>query len=153
MSANRERDPNLDHEAVKAYRDQFKFCPNAHTRKEIVMTVTDLELWQDVLTNWGYWKEGKWIKFNPLSVRKMMSEYERRAGAKHSERSNGANRTVNQSSSNEKDLQVGLPERRDSSLRVVSEAERGKPRRSYNNLDDLLAQVMRPVQKTGGFEK
>ena len=82
-----------------------------------------------------------------------MSEYERRAGAKHSERSNGANRAVNQSRGDEKDLQVGLPERRDSSLRVVPEAERDKSGRSYNNLDDVLAQALQKVQQTSRFEK
>ena len=135
-----QKDETLTHVAVKAYRDQFKFCPNQGTRKDIVATVTDLELWQEVLTSWGYWKEGKWIKFNPLSVRKMLSEYERRA--KHSQRSNAAPRDANQPRGNEKDLHARLSQRRDVDVLRVPEDTRSDLRRSNRSLDEIMAQVL-----------
>jgi hypothetical protein len=76
-TAKKPRDPNLDNPAVKFYRDTFKFCPNRGFRKDIVVTVENQELWKQVLTNWGYWKDGKWKKFSPLNVKGMLSEYER----------------------------------------------------------------------------
>ena len=72
-------DKTLEHEAVKAYRQQFKLCPKIGFREDIIATVTDLDLWKSVLATWGYWKEDKWIKFSPLNVKGMMAEYERRA--------------------------------------------------------------------------
>lgn len=63
--------------AVKAYRDKFRLNLNFGYRSDIDATVTDLELWDFVLKNWGYWKNGKWKSFNPLSVGKLLSEYER----------------------------------------------------------------------------
>jgi hypothetical protein len=67
---------------VKLYRDTFLFCPNQGFRKDIAVTVENLDLWKVVLRNWGYWKDGKWKKFNPLNVKGLLSEYER-LNAKH----------------------------------------------------------------------
>jgi hypothetical protein len=64
--------------AVKLYMDKFKLQPSAGRKRDIELTIDDLELWQKVLNEWGYWKDGKWKTFNPLSVGKMLSEYERR---------------------------------------------------------------------------
>jgi len=65
-----------DSEAVKLYRDIFRLTPNIGRREDIEKTVTDLKLWQEVLENWGYTKDGKWHHFNPLSIGKMLSHYE-----------------------------------------------------------------------------
>jgi hypothetical protein len=72
------RDPNIDNHAVIAYRDKFKLMPNTGRRYDIALTVTDLPLWKAVLNEWGYHKNGKWVKFNPLGIGHMLSEYERR---------------------------------------------------------------------------
>jgi hypothetical protein len=45
-------DSNLDHPAVKAYRDAFKLTPNALQRAEIAGEVTDVATWQEVLRDW-----------------------------------------------------------------------------------------------------
>lgn len=66
-----------DSPAVKAYRDKFCLNLSLGRRYDIDVTVLDLALWNQVLNNWGYVKDGKWKSFNPLSIGKMLSEYER----------------------------------------------------------------------------
>jgi hypothetical protein len=51
-SPRRTGDANLDHPAVKAYRDAFKLTPNELQRAEIAAVVTDVATWQEVLRNW-----------------------------------------------------------------------------------------------------
>jgi len=72
-----------DSPAVKMYRDKFHLNLNAGRRYDIDATVTDLELWQQVLNTWGYEKKGKWHNFNPLKVGHLLSEYERLARNGH----------------------------------------------------------------------
>ena len=66
-----------DSPAVKLWRDKWRMNLNAGRRHDIEATITDLDLWKYVLDHWGYWKDGKWRTFNPLSVGKQLSEYER----------------------------------------------------------------------------
>lgn len=66
-----------DSEAVKVWRDKWKLNLNASRKRDIDLTVKDLELWRFVLEHWGYWKSGKWVKWNPLAVGHQLSEYER----------------------------------------------------------------------------
>lgn len=66
-----------DSEAVKLWRDKWKLNLSLGRKRDIDLTVLDLELWKYVLDNWGYFKAGKWVSFNPLSVGKQLSEYER----------------------------------------------------------------------------
>ena len=131
---------STDSPAVKMYRDRFKLNCNAGRKRDIEDTVTDLELWEYALNSWGYWKAGKWKTFNPLSIGKLLSEYERlsRTDWKSSKRSN-----VQES------VQVGLPERRDSDMSPVSKREGIEPRASSKALDDLLAQALFRMQSTG----
>jgi len=78
-------DPNLDHEAVRIYRETFHLTPNFGYRKDIVVTVdhyNDLETWKRVIENW---KRPHWDKktqrnryWNPLNISGMLQEYERR---------------------------------------------------------------------------
>ncbi len=63
--------------AVKMYRDQFRKNLSTGRRRDIDVTVKDLNLWGQVLKNWGYHKNGKWVAFNPLSIEHLLSEYER----------------------------------------------------------------------------
>lgn len=70
----------VDSPAVRAYRDKFKLNLNASRKRDIDLTIrsdADLELWKIVLNSWGYWSRGKWVSFNPLSIGKMLSEWER----------------------------------------------------------------------------
>lgn len=71
-SKSQDRDPNLDHPAVILYRKAFRLCPNWGYRRDIVVTVTDLDLFAKVLE---LWKDQQW---NPLKIGWMLSEYERR---------------------------------------------------------------------------
>lgn len=139
---NRVNDPNMDHEAVKLYRDTFRFCPNQGTRKDIAVTVTDLDLWKDVLNTWGYSKGGKWIKFNPLSARKMLSEYERRA-AKQSERCTEAAQRSGERISGPQDSQAGLSERGDWRMRDLREREGVRLRAGGQTLEEIVTKALR----------
>jgi len=67
----------LDHIAVKAYRDKFKFCPNRGLRADIIATVKDQILWLKILNSWKYQTEsGRVRSKNPLAVKAMLNEYE-----------------------------------------------------------------------------
>lgn len=66
-----------DSAAVTIWRDQMRYNLSKGRKADIDATVTDLELWKFVLANWGYFKKGKWVKFNPLAVGHQLSEYER----------------------------------------------------------------------------
>ena len=66
-----------DSPAVKLWRNKFKYNLSPGRKYDIDATVTNLNLWKQVLDNWGYMKNGKWKPFNPFSVGKQLSEYER----------------------------------------------------------------------------
>lgn len=131
---------HLDHPAVIAYREHFKLCPMAWFRKEIVQTVKDLSLWKDVLSNWGYEKDGKWKKFNPLNVKGLMSEYERRAR-------NGE--SSNQRESIQERLPTRLSERRETPLPEVRQRERPGFRSRNKTLDEILAESLFNMRNPG----
>lgn len=120
-------DETLDHDAVKLYRNTFKLTPCHGFRKDIIATVKSLSLWKEVLDNWGYIKGGKWIKQNPLNVKGMMNEYERR--------SNATNR--NQSADVGETGAAGLPVRRHRDLLPVREGTRVHPRTDGETLREL----------------
>ena len=69
--------PNEDSPAVKMYRDKFKLNLNIGRKEDIDLTITDLNLWDHVLNNWGYYSKGKWVKYSPLNISALLSEYER----------------------------------------------------------------------------
>ena len=54
-----------DSAAVKMYRDRFKLNCSVGRKYDIDATVTDLDLWEYVLNNWGYFSKGKWHNYNP----------------------------------------------------------------------------------------
>ena len=73
--AKRARDPNLDHPAVKKYRDIVHLTPNHIQRRYIAMTVLpngagELELWEEVLIR--FMREGN----NPKRVDWMLDRFE-----------------------------------------------------------------------------
>ena len=146
-------DKTLEHAAVKAYRDQFKLNVKLGFREDIIITVTDLDLWKSILANWGYWKEGKWIKYSPLNIKGMISEYERRTAnertAKQSNRSLRRDEQHGEPRPHVQNVSVGLPERRDSRMSVLRQRERPDARTGGQTLDDILAQAMQRLSKTG----
>jgi len=78
-------DPNMLHEAVLAYREQFNLTPNRGYRRDIAVTIQtygDLCLWQNVIERWGYFKGSKWVKRNPLDIKGMLTVFEARVREK-----------------------------------------------------------------------
>ncbi len=66
-----------DSDAVRAWRDLFKLNISASWKHDIDITITDIELWREILKGWGYWKGRKWVKKAPF-IKDLLSEYERR---------------------------------------------------------------------------
>lgn len=64
------RDPNLDNEAVKLYREVIHLQANYLQREEIALTVTNLRLWRAILLEWML--RGN----NPKNVLGMLRQYE-----------------------------------------------------------------------------
>ena len=135
-------DPTLNHEAVKAYRDQFRFCPKIGFREDIISTVKDMDLWKTILANWGYFKGEKWIKHNPLNVKGMMSEYERRATNERNGQARTSQRNVERVSA----LQTGtarVPERSDGRMLHLREGTGLFLRRGSETLEETLTKALR----------
>ena len=66
----RSSDPTLHHPAVVAYNDIFKLQLSPGFRRDVIATVEidcadGLKAWREILENWGYWKDGKWVRKNP----------------------------------------------------------------------------------------
>lgn len=120
-------DSNLNHEAVKFYRDTFRLCPNRGRREDIISTVTNTELWKTVLTEW---KEQKW---NPLKIGWMLSEYERRlsGGGPTGERERPA-----------ESVQAGLSQRRSSDLPRLPENPRVRFRAGRETLAEVVTKAL-----------
>lgn len=126
-------DPNLNHEAVRIYREMFLLCPNAGRRKDIVSTVEDIELWKTILSEW---KTQKW---NPLKVNWMLSEYERREqGA-----AVVSGRRSDQRTSAAQVGEVGFPKWSNGRMRDVREGTRVRLRASGETLEEVLTKALR----------
>lgn len=74
-------DPNMTHEGVLAYREQFDLCPNKGFRRDIAVTIVtydDLCIWTNLLAAWGYIdrKTGKWKARNPLDIKGLLTCFE-----------------------------------------------------------------------------
>lgn len=121
-------DPNLNHEAVKLYRDTFRLCPNYGRRQDIVSTVENLNVWKEVLTEW---KEQKW---NPLKINWMLSDYERRlaGGQRISERKRS-----------QENMQARVSKWRQSNLSCVPEGAGVRFRASSKTLEEIVAEALR----------
>jgi hypothetical protein len=132
-------DQTLNHEAVKAYRDHFRFCPKIGLREDIISTVSNLDLWKTVITSWGYLKAGKWVKYSPLNVKGMLSEYERRANA--SKRSDAV--AGNQRTTQAQVGPAGISERSNGRVLPMREGTGIHLRRGSRSLEEILTQALR----------
>ena len=133
------RSNQADSAAVKVWRETFKLNLKLGFKIDIDVTVTNLDAWRSLLNEW---KEKKW---NPLSIKEQLSEYERR-------QSNSYTRSVQQPPqrrTNAENNPDGLPERRDSRVSVLRQRERVDARTGGQTLDDILAQAMQRLSKTG----
>lgn len=67
----------MDHEAVKLWRDHFHLNLSASWKHDVEKTITDLDLWAEILANWKYKdSKGKWRSKAP-GIKPLLDEYER----------------------------------------------------------------------------
>lgn len=74
--AVKKRDPNLDNEAVKKYREIVHLQANYLQREEIALLVTNERVWEAVLLEWML--EGR----NPKNVLGMLKVYQSMNGGR-----------------------------------------------------------------------
>lgn len=129
-------------DSVKLWRDTFKLNLRIGFREDIIATVTDLKLWKEVLENWGYWKDGKWIKFSPLNVKGMLSEYELRTTSA-ARRANAAVGPSGQREGYAKHGQAGIPERSNSQVLEVPRRMESNFRTGRRTLAEIVSQALR----------
>lgn len=85
------KDPLMTHPAILAYRDAVKMVPNSGYRKDIALTVQDVDLWKEILSRWGYHdQKGKWHKWNPRNISGLLAEYEYRVSKQDEVQPNGS---------------------------------------------------------------
>lgn len=65
-----------DSEPVKLWRDLFKLNLSASWKADVDKTITDIDLWREILANWHYFKAGKKIRKSP-GIKQLLTEYER----------------------------------------------------------------------------
>ncbi len=120
-------DPNMLHEAVLAYREQFNLTPNRGYRRDIAVTIQtydDLLLWQNVIARWGYLKGEKWVKRNPLDIKGMLTVFEMRVREKKQQDENSKSRSKSAEHSGESGAK-GLSKRSTSVVPIVLKRENG----------------------------
>jgi len=66
-----------DSECVKLWRDTFKLNLSQSWKADVDKTVTDIELWRELLAGWK-WKDrkGKWHRKSP-AIKPLLDAYER----------------------------------------------------------------------------
>jgi len=126
--------------AIKLYRDTFKLNLKPGFKTDIISTVLDLDLWKSLLTEW---KEKKW---NPLNVKGMLSEYERRESKR--KRTNDAPKFESQSETVRDANQVGIPKRRHWNLPNVQQAAGVHGGRSEKTLTEILTNALRKTNRS-----
>jgi hypothetical protein len=71
-----------DSAAVVLWRNKFRLNLSQSWKEDVDKTVTDVELWREILNGWGYYKNGRWIKKSP-GIKQLLTEYERLEQDKH----------------------------------------------------------------------
>ena len=132
-------DPNLNHEAVRLYRETFRLCPSYGRRQDIISTVTNIELWKTVVNEW---KTQKW---NPLRINWMLSEYERRE--KLSERTTAIAQRSTERRSDQKHLSVRVSKRRHPEMPSMPTAKGIDLRASRGTLERIVASALQEMQQ------
>jgi len=69
--------PLTDSEPVKLWRDLFKLNLSASWKSDVDKTITDIDLWRDILAHWYYIKNGKKIRKSP-AIKPLLDFYESR---------------------------------------------------------------------------
>lgn len=127
-----------EHEAIKAWRDTFKLNLKLGFKQDILLTVINLESWKALLSEW---KAKKW---NPLSIKEQLSEYERRES--QTKRSDAALRP-GKSEDCTTISQAGIPERLDRGVSCVREGPGLHARRDNQTLEEVLTNALRQTNR------
>ncbi len=67
----------MDSPSVKLWRDTFRLNLSSSWKSDVDKTITDIELWREILANWHYFKAGKKIRKSP-GIKQLLTEYESR---------------------------------------------------------------------------
>lgn len=127
-------------EAIKIWRDVFKLNLKPGFKRDVLSTVTDLELWKTILIEW---KKKKW---NPFKINWMLSEYERRE--KPGERSNAANERAGERKRVEEDLQAGVSKWRSGNLSCMPQDTGVRFRASSKTLEEIVTEALRTAHRS-----
>ncbi|HEX5704915.1 MAG TPA: hypothetical protein VFX97_17085 [Pyrinomonadaceae bacterium] len=65
-----------DCEPVRLWRERFKLNLSASWKADVEKTVTDLDLWKEILDGWFYVEHGKKKTKHP-GIKNLLNEYER----------------------------------------------------------------------------
>jgi len=122
-------------EAIKIWRDTFKLNLKVGFKHDIEVTVLNLDLWKSLLTEW---KEKKW---NPLNVKGMISEYERRESK--SKRTNVTPKRESQSEAVRNANSTGVPKRRHWNLPGVQQATGVHGGGGSETLEEIVTRALR----------
>lgn len=73
-----------DCEAVTLWRKKFSLNLSRSWKADVEKTVTDLDLWKEILDGWFYFKDGKKFTKHP-GIKGLLTEYERRVQNIHAD--------------------------------------------------------------------
>ena len=124
-------------EAIKIWRDTFKLNLKVGFKHDIEVTVLNLDLWKSLLTEW---KEKKW---NPLNIKVILNEYERRES--QTKRTDATHR--HQSQDCPTISPTRLPERVHRGMQGVREGEGFHFRRDSQTLEEVLTSALRKTHR------
>ena len=110
-----------EYSAVKLWRDKFRLNLSASWKRDVEVTVKDLDLWKEILDGWFYFDaKGKKQTRHP-GIKGLLTEYERQDHDRQLEKRNADNQAASVSTRSG----AGLSEGGDGFLRQVrSEAPR-----------------------------
>ena len=67
----------MECEAVKLWRDKFKLNISASWKHDVEITITDLELWKEILEGWFYFDKRRKKHTKHPGMKGLLDEYER----------------------------------------------------------------------------
>ncbi len=115
--------------AVKMWRDTFLLNISVSWKADVDKTVTDVELWREILANWHYYKNGRKIKKSP-AIKTLLDVYESRAR----EQLEARNRRHNEAEAISGRSREGLSERSNCDMSKVPV----QPPSDYFNVGNLV---------------
>ena len=118
-----------DSEAVRIWRDAFRLNLSASWKRDVEVTVQDVELWKRLIASWHYYKNGRKIKKSP-AIKTLLDEYEQR----EREQLEARNRRHNEAEAISGRSREGLSERSNCDMSKVPV----QPPSDYFNIGNLV---------------